>query len=250
MIKMNAYNGSMNLNSYKILIEFFKARNYIFSFFSEPYSLKNIIYLRHDVDILVEDAVKLAELENQIGVKSTYFFLVNTNIYNLSSYKNRNLLNKIISFGHEIGLHYHQDKNEKKINKDEVKYQISILEKIIEKEISIISFHKPQRYLLNYDKKISKKNHTYMSKFFSKIIYSSDSRGVWKFGAPTKIKDINKKKSIQLLTHPEWWNSIKDKQNNREYHLKRIRNVFKEFDKNHLEETLTNYKYKLNKFIK
>ena len=74
MIKMNAYNGSMNLNSYKILIEFFKARNYIFSFFSEPYSLKNIIYLRHDVDILVEDAVKLAELENQIGVKSTYFF--------------------------------------------------------------------------------------------------------------------------------------------------------------------------------
>ena len=154
MVKIKDYNGSMNLNSYKILIDFFKIKNYTFSLFSEPYSLKNLIYLRHDVDILIEDAVKLAELEYELGVKSTYFFLVNTNIYNLNSYKNRFLLKKIISLGHAIGLHYHQNENEKKINESEVKFQISTLERIIEKEIFIISFHKPQPYLLNYDKQI------------------------------------------------------------------------------------------------
>ena len=35
---------------------------------------KKVVYLRHDVDLLTEDALKLAELENKIKVKATYFF--------------------------------------------------------------------------------------------------------------------------------------------------------------------------------
>ena len=45
---------------------------------------KNIL-LRHDIDFSLESAKLLAKKENELKIKSTYFFMLSSNLYNLFS---------------------------------------------------------------------------------------------------------------------------------------------------------------------
>ncbi|MBU1097080.1 MAG: hypothetical protein KKB34_11415 [Bacteroidetes bacterium] len=58
------------------------------------------IVLRHDVDRIPNNSLKLAELEHSLGIKGTYYFRVVPESYDL------NIMNKIAELGHEIGYHY------------------------------------------------------------------------------------------------------------------------------------------------
>ncbi|ELY50479.1 hypothetical protein C492_21927, partial [Natronococcus jeotgali DSM 18795] len=60
-------------------------------------------FLRHDVDVCLERAVELAEIEHELGVRSTYMVLPDTPLYNLE--ENRDVLHHLCELGHEIGLH-------------------------------------------------------------------------------------------------------------------------------------------------
>jgi len=59
---------------------------------------ENIICLRHDVDYSSPATVAMAEIERQLGVKSTYYFRHST--------KEKDVINKLKKMGHEISLHY------------------------------------------------------------------------------------------------------------------------------------------------
>lgn len=71
-----------------------------------------IIGLRHDVDVSLDWAIKLAEVENSAGARSTYFIL-HTAEYFFSDIRKRKLNQSLITklqylqnqLGHEIGLH-------------------------------------------------------------------------------------------------------------------------------------------------
>lgn len=56
--------------------------------------------VRHDVDRKPENALKMAELENNLGVKATYYFRMKSCSFVPA------LIKKISSLGHEIGYHY------------------------------------------------------------------------------------------------------------------------------------------------
>lgn len=62
---------------------------------NEKYAL-----LRHDVDRIPQNALKLAQIENSLGIKGTYYFRVVPESYDLD------LMNNIAELGHEIGYHY------------------------------------------------------------------------------------------------------------------------------------------------
>ena len=86
--------------------------------------------IRHDVDWDIELAYKLAQLENNLEIKSTYFILVTSNLYNVFSPSNMKLINKIKNLNHEIGLHF--DASNYKSNYDNhAKKEAKILESII-----------------------------------------------------------------------------------------------------------------------
>ena len=55
------------------------------------------IIMRHDVDELAKNAVKLATIENSRSIKTTYFFRIvpQSNV--------KEVINKIVSLNHEIG---------------------------------------------------------------------------------------------------------------------------------------------------
>lgn len=72
----------------------------VYSYLTNNKAAKNkTVVLRHDVDRKINSALKIAELENDLGINSTYYFRY--------PYTFRPRLIEIISrLGHEIGYHY------------------------------------------------------------------------------------------------------------------------------------------------
>ena len=56
--------------------------------------------MRHDVDRMPGNALKMAEVEHEFNIKSTYYFRVNNSVFK------KEIIKKIASLGHEIGYHY------------------------------------------------------------------------------------------------------------------------------------------------
>jgi hypothetical protein len=61
---------------------------------------ENKLILRHDVDRCPKDALRMAQVENQFGIRSTYYFRA------ISSVFKKDIVVAIAKLGHEIGYHY------------------------------------------------------------------------------------------------------------------------------------------------
>lgn len=91
------------LKSYKSLLLAFQKAGYTFQRFEDFLQTPaegRLVIMRHDVDELAGNALKIAELEHSLGVKSTFFFRIvrQSNV--------PEIIRKIASLGHEIGYHY------------------------------------------------------------------------------------------------------------------------------------------------
>jgi hypothetical protein len=126
---------------YRDIILLAKKKGYTFSTFNDydhNKSKRRLILLRHDVDINLINALKLAKIENKLGAVSTFFIRLHAP-FNVFSYDNYPILKKIINLSHEIGLHYEQDfftiLNEKNIIQT-FNRERSVLENIINEILS------------------------------------------------------------------------------------------------------------------
>ena len=61
---------------------------------------KKFIIIRHDVDVSPEDQMRLAKIERELDISSTYYFRMTKEIFQ------PNIIKKIAESGHEIGYHY------------------------------------------------------------------------------------------------------------------------------------------------
>ncbi len=61
---------------------------------------ERVIILRHDVDLLPENSLRFAEIQNEFGIKGTYYFRAVPESWD------EEIILKIASLGHEIGYHY------------------------------------------------------------------------------------------------------------------------------------------------
>ncbi len=200
---------------YLELIEFFKNLNYEFKFFHNRILPTRNIILRHDVDIDIDSALLISKIEKALGVRSTFFFLISSNLYNVLTRENQKKILEINKLGHEIGLHFdfsiYGGLKNNQINK-KIILQKNILENIIEEKIKTISIHRPGD-IKNLKKRLNICSliNVYSKKFTGDINYFSDSKGNWNYGFPPYLEIFKKQKqSIQLLTHPIWWSSKKN----------------------------------------
>lgn len=165
--------------------------------------------VRHDVDYMPEWSIRFGRIEQQLGIKSTYFFQICAKPYNLRETENYRVVRKLVDMGHTVGLHFDPAWKEGMeweqvallCEKDK-----ALFEAITDiKPCDIISFHNPHRFTdLILNKDIARVRHTYESEFFSKIKYISDSQG-WYEGCLCKIFVSEKYDRIQFLTHPHIW---------------------------------------------
>ena len=163
------------------------------------------IYLRHDIDFSLEDALKIAFIEKELDIKSTYFIMLSSNSYNPLNQKNKEVIKKILDLGHEISLHF--DPNSYDDFTEGFNIEKIIFENAFNSPIKVVSLHRPGVFLDSKYRNTSLGGymHTYQDIFFNKMDYFSDSRGVnlRKILNSSKLSDL--KKNIHLLIHPIWW---------------------------------------------
>ena len=201
---------------YESLLERFLDKSYKFIFFPElKIKEKSQIILRHDVDLDLDLALQMAKIENSLGIKSTYFFLLRTDSYNLISDTSHDIVYEIKELGHSVSLHFDMLLYENV--KDGLRKEKDIFSHYFKTEVDIISIHRPtDNFLKNPDSYFNVEN-TYEKKYLKNIQYFADSGGSFRFGYPTQSSAFNNNDNIQLLIHPVWWiidgNDVKNKVN-------------------------------------
>lgn len=140
--------------AYVDLINLLKEKNYQFTNYKDYETINKVVIFRHDVDNSLERALKVAKIENENKVKSTFFLLLSTDFYNIFSKESNEIIKEIIKLGHEIGLHFDENRYKISCEKDlayYVEYEMNILGEVIGKSIESISMHRPSKWILEND---------------------------------------------------------------------------------------------------
>jgi len=217
---------------YRQLVRQFKKQGYRFCNFLNLSPDKPDVVMRHDVDLSLDYAVKLAELESQESIKTVYYVLVCSEFYNIMTPASRVALKQILDLGHEVGLHFDASiYNHQAVELESIAaLECNLLESITGEPVRTISFHRPAKQFQGRPGNFAGRIHTYQPKFFSEIDYCADSTGCWRFGHPLDRDSVKQGKAIQVVTHPIWWNpdlslntigKIEDFRRNREHFLRR-----------------------------
>ena len=167
------------------------------------------LILRHDIDFCVNSARKMAAIEAEKGMFSTYFFMLRTPFYNLFTAENSLAVREIISGGHRIGLHFDRMPYPNATVADlahALNREAAILADWFETKVNIVSYHRPlAREVEGHAEGSHPLLNTYMEAFTKRIKYFSDSQGAFRFGHPLESEAFLQKRPIQILIHPIWW---------------------------------------------
>jgi hypothetical protein len=192
---------------YRILLETLRGQGYEARGYADAAVDHLHLILRHDIDLSLDAALPIAEIERGLSLKAYYFVLLRTELYNVFSAAARRTLSRLGALGHEIGLHldaslYGNDTGA--LNKAAAE-ECAALEGAIGEAVRVISFHRPAKQLLGYPQTLAGRVHTYQPRYFSEMGYCSDSRGAWHHGHPLDHAAVRDRRALQLLTHPIWW---------------------------------------------
>lgn len=129
--------------------------------------------------------------------------------YDLLRPRNVRILQRIAKLGHDIALHFDthaywaaDDDPHHESVAAKVDDELTLLSRLLEREISTASFHIPPRWVL--DRSYDSFTNTYSPPFFSEIGYFSDSAHKWTAEPPFPN---GLPETFQLLVHPGLWHA-------------------------------------------
>lgn len=194
--------------AYRDLLSLLRERGYAVRGYHDYETVPRSVILRHDIDTSLSQAVRLAELEAETGVHSTYFVLLRTDFYNAASKVGQEALRYIQSLGHEIGLHFDEASYPSTLSPVEVPQNIikecGLLSALLETRVSTVSMHRPSKAVLEADFQIPGIVNSYGKTFFQDFKYLSDSRRRWR----EPVEEIicsGKYARLHILTHAFWY---------------------------------------------
>jgi len=197
--------NSFSLKAYEGLLAQFVGQGYYIVGFDAVQKYSRHLILRHDVDVSLSCAVRLAEVEHQLGFAAHYFILVTSEQYNPATQKSREAIDRILALGHSVGLHFDASIKCDQGLEDRANQEIESLSNLVGINVTMVSFHRPAPEWIDNPRTIAGLSHTYQPKYFSDIGYCSDSRGQWEHGSPLTHRVVKLGGALQLLTHPIWW---------------------------------------------
>lgn len=203
-----------SFDAYKKLIKDIVKNGYDNCNFHDYYRSKRPCILRHDVDFDLERAAEFAVFEKEIGealgvgLKSTYFVLLNTDFYNVFSRASRRLLGTILDAGQFIGLHFDETQYAEDADLLNIPYhlekELNVLSDIVGQKIDVVSMHRPSKRFLDADMQFPGVINSYSKTFFKEFKYVSDSRMNWREDV-FSVVESGEHSSINILTHPIWY---------------------------------------------
>ncbi len=176
---------AFDLDHYRELLHCAQKGGYAFAAFDrDPH--EGDLLLRHDVDLSLDAALRLAELEAQEGAFATYFLMTDSVFYNLASSEGRSALERLRKLGHRIGLHavYPDARFDQRFD-------------------PVVAWHNPDPTYMSAP--VEAAANVMEPRFFSPATYRSDSNQHWRHGCPHEELAETRFAWLQLLTHPEIW---------------------------------------------
>ncbi len=172
--------------------------------------------LRHDVDYSLQRAVEMARFEAKMDlgqqVRSTYFVLINSEVYNPRSPDSRRALRELTELGHQIGLHFDTAIYEAKDPESfigHVQEEVEALSELAGVRIKAMSMHRPSQEILAADLLIPGIVNTYNDFFFHQFKYVSDSGLLWREDPQVAVSSDSVER-LHVLTHPIWYSKIEE----------------------------------------
>jgi UDP-N-acetylglucosamine 2-epimerase len=202
---------------YRRLVSRLQRRGYEFLPFGQAAAAsaagKPFVLMRHDIDFDLQAALRVAQVEAEQGVASTFFFMVRTEHYSVFSARGSETVRRILDLGHHLGLHFDPAAYGPDATKAElaaaVGREAAMLSAWFGQDVEIVSFHRPAPGVVAGDREISAPlPNTYLPEFCRDMAYYSDSRGRWGHGEPTGTEAFERGQPLQILTHPLWWNEM------------------------------------------
>jgi len=195
-------------SNYRHLLRLAKAR-YSFVSYSQAKLDSRFLLWRHDVDMSIHAAEKLAQIEADEGVAATYFLLVHSHYYNLFEREIRERVRNILTLGHSIGLHFeaefHGVSSEASLDAA-LRLERRWLTDLFGVGIDAFSFHDPNSFTLSCRAyRYADMINCYAEPFQTNIGYCSDSNGYWRHRRLEDVLTAATDERLQVLTHPEWW---------------------------------------------
>jgi hypothetical protein len=176
---------AFSLPPYRDLLRAAEAGGYRFAGFDRPPERGDLI-LRHDVDLSLEAALAVAEVEAEEGAWSTWFLMTRSVFYNLASANGERAIARLRSLGHRVAHHAvwpHVD--------------------LDDRFDAVVAWHNPDPEYMRAP--IEGAVNVMEVPFFDPEHYRSDSNQHWRHGCPHEPLARGEFEWLQLLTHPEIW---------------------------------------------
>ena len=222
------------INKYQDLLQALIKQKYSFQTFEEflKSPIKDVVVLRHDVDLLPKNSLQFAKIQNNLGIKGSYYFRTVPESWD------KNIILEIAKMGHEIGYHYETMASAKgniDLAMDQFNQHLSELRKLV--DVKTICMHGSP--LSAYDNKDLWKKYDYRSLDiigepyfdidFDKVLYLTDTGRRWdgyfsvrdkvktsiqhNYNSTSQIIDALKRKElpdqIMFTFHPQRWHDNK-----------------------------------------
>jgi hypothetical protein len=176
-------NCGFDLDHYAEILDAARSGGYRFAFFDREPQPGDLL-LRHDVDLSLDAALRMAELEAEAGAAATYFLMTRSEFYNLDSESGASAVERLRSLGHRVGLHAvwpHVDRDGR--------------------FDPVLAWHNPDPEYMRepVDGLVNVMTAPWAD------VYRSDSNQHWRQGCPHDELRASTFEWLQLLTHPEIW---------------------------------------------
>ena len=189
-------------------------------------SERSQLFLRHDVDVSINRALAMAEIEAEHGVQATYMFIPNSRLYDIQ--RDRELLRRFIHLNHEVALHFDVDEHGRGQQASiadvltDIERDCQVISDITGEPVRSVSFHRPMPQFLRGDLAIGSRTNAYAARLMES--YISDSKGAWRSGEPLSYLQAAYAPIVQLLIHPIWWGvrHMKPRERLEEFYLEAI----------------------------
>jgi hypothetical protein len=170
---------------------------------------KPLAFVRHDVDVCPRAALRMARLEIEHGLNSTYLFMVNSPLYRVEDREVAAIMALIADLGHEVGLHFDLDENHRiagctlEVVEQEMAQAAARVERASGQIVRSVSFHRPIDTFLRGPLLVGGLVNAYAAELMG--WYLSDSNGCWREGEPIPSLMSPRHSILQMLVHPIWW---------------------------------------------
>lgn len=176
---------AFSLEHYREILRAAHTGGYRFAQFGEPPARRDLL-LRHDVDLSLEAALAMGEVEAEEGAATTYLLMTRSVFYNLASREGEAAIERLRALGHAVGLHaVHPDAT------------------LDERFDPVVAWHNPEPGYMTAP--VDGAINVMAEPYFDPPLYRSDSNQRWRSGCPHEELAAGAFPWLQLLIHPEIW---------------------------------------------